>query len=164
MVVVSLSKLLSGLLMGLNDKKLTLLQVMGWCHQATSHYQSQCWPSSMSPFDVAGPQWVKENLHKHDHQYQVIYPMAVFWQCFQKFSIQNIQKKIRPGDPHVSLNWAIFGSGNGLLPVWRQVIIWSNAINWTVGNNDIWIKTQKYSIAKNIFENVIGYFVLASQC
>ena len=27
--------------------KSTLVQVMAWCHQATSHYLSQCWPRSM---------------------------------------------------------------------------------------------------------------------
>ena len=31
------------------DDKSTLVQVMSWCHQATSHYLSQCWPGSMSP-------------------------------------------------------------------------------------------------------------------
>ena len=31
-----------------NDKS-TLVQVMARCRQATSHYLSQCWPSSMSP-------------------------------------------------------------------------------------------------------------------
>ena len=28
--------------------KSTLVQVMAWCHQATSHYLSQCWPRSMA--------------------------------------------------------------------------------------------------------------------
>ena len=32
----------------LTDDKSTLAQVMAWCHQATSHYMSQCWPRSMS--------------------------------------------------------------------------------------------------------------------
>ena len=36
----------------------TLVQVMAWCRQATSHYLSQCWPSSMSPYGVTKPQWV----------------------------------------------------------------------------------------------------------
>ena len=40
-----------------NDKSL-LVQVMAWCRQATSHYLSQCWSRSMSPNDVARPQWV----------------------------------------------------------------------------------------------------------
>ena len=42
----------------LTDDKSTLVQVMAWCHQATSHYLSQCWPRSMSPNGVARPQWV----------------------------------------------------------------------------------------------------------
>ena len=32
-----------------NLSKSTLVQVMAWCHQATSHYLGQCWPNSMSP-------------------------------------------------------------------------------------------------------------------
>ena len=36
----------------------TLVQVMAWCHRATSHYLSQCWPRSLSPYDVIRPQWV----------------------------------------------------------------------------------------------------------
>ena len=31
---------------------------MAWCHQATSHYLSQCWPRFMSPYGVTRPQWV----------------------------------------------------------------------------------------------------------
>ena len=40
------------------DDKSTLFQVMAWCRQATSHYLSQCWPSSMSPYVFNRPQWV----------------------------------------------------------------------------------------------------------
>ena len=43
----------------LTDDKSTLVQVMAWCRQATSHYMSQCWPRSLSPYGVAKPQWVK---------------------------------------------------------------------------------------------------------
>ena len=38
--------------------KSTLVQVMAWCHQAPSHYLSQCWPRSVPPYDVTRPQWV----------------------------------------------------------------------------------------------------------
>ena len=44
----------------LTDDKSTLVQVIAWCRQATSHYLSQCWPSSMWPYGVTRPQWVKE--------------------------------------------------------------------------------------------------------
>ena len=42
----------------LTDDKSTLVQVMAWCHQTTSHYLSQCWPRSMSPNGITRPQWV----------------------------------------------------------------------------------------------------------
>ena len=42
----------------LTDNKSTLVQVMAWCHQAKSHYLSQCWLSPSSPHGVTRPQWV----------------------------------------------------------------------------------------------------------
>ena len=54
----------------LTEDKSTLLQVMAWCHQATSHYLSQCWPRSVSPYGIIGPQWV-------DHQQ--CYSMTDCW-------------------------------------------------------------------------------------
>ena len=41
------------------DDQSTLVQVMAWCRQATSHYLSQCWPRSLSPYGITRPQWVK---------------------------------------------------------------------------------------------------------
>ena len=42
----------------LTDDKSTLVQVMAWCRQATSHYLNQCWPRSPPPYDVIRPQSV----------------------------------------------------------------------------------------------------------
>ena len=42
----------------LTDDRSTLVQVMVWCHQATSHYLRPCWFRSVSPYDVTRPQWV----------------------------------------------------------------------------------------------------------
>ena len=47
------------IIMDFSDDKSTLFQVMDWCRQATSHYLSQCWPRSISPYGVTRPQWVK---------------------------------------------------------------------------------------------------------
>ena len=44
--------------MDFTDDQSTLVQVMAWCRQATSHYLSQCWPRSQSPYGVTRPQWV----------------------------------------------------------------------------------------------------------
>ena len=35
---------------------IVMVKVMAWCCQA-SHYLSQCWPRSMSPYGVTKPQW-----------------------------------------------------------------------------------------------------------
>ena len=43
------------------DDQSTLVQVMAWCRQATSHYLSQCWPRSLSPYGVTRPQWVNSH-------------------------------------------------------------------------------------------------------
>ena len=43
------------------DDQSTLVQVMAWCRQATSHNLSQCWPRSISPNGVTQPQWVKSS-------------------------------------------------------------------------------------------------------
>ena len=33
----------------------SLVQIMAWYHQATNHYLIQCWPRSMSSYDVTKP-------------------------------------------------------------------------------------------------------------
>ena len=47
----------------LTDDKSTLVQVMAWCRQATSHYLNQFWPRSPTPYGVTWPQWVNHILH-----------------------------------------------------------------------------------------------------
>ena len=42
-----------------DDDESTLVQVMARCRKATSHYPSQCWPRSMSPYVVIRRRWVK---------------------------------------------------------------------------------------------------------
>ena len=48
----------------LSDDKSTLVQMKALCRQATSHYLSQCWPKSVSPYGVTRPQWVKYKLYQ----------------------------------------------------------------------------------------------------
>ena len=42
----------------LTNEKSTLVQLMAWSCQATSHYLSQSWPRSISPYGVTRPQCV----------------------------------------------------------------------------------------------------------
>ena len=48
----------------------TLVQVMTWCRQSTSHYLSQCWPRSLSPYGVTRPQWVKTKILGQVYMFQ----------------------------------------------------------------------------------------------
>ena len=43
----------------LSDDKSTLVRVVAWCRQPTSHYLNQCWPRSLPPYGVTRLQWVK---------------------------------------------------------------------------------------------------------
>ena len=51
----------------LTDDKSTLVQVMAWCRQVTSHYLNQCWPRSPTPYGVTRPQWVKSWKYWRTH-------------------------------------------------------------------------------------------------
>ena len=61
--VISCELALRWMSLDLIDDNSTLVQVMAWCRQATSHYLSQCWPRSLSPYGVTRPQWVNFYLH-----------------------------------------------------------------------------------------------------
>ena len=56
--------------MDLTDGKSTLVQVMAWCRQATSHYLSECWPRSLSPYGFTRPQCVNTlRLNQNGHNF-----------------------------------------------------------------------------------------------
>ena len=43
----------------------TLVHVMAWCRQATSHYISQYWSRSMLPYGITRPQWVNIDFRSY---------------------------------------------------------------------------------------------------
>ena len=63
--------------LGFTDDQSTLVQVMAWCRQATSHYLSPCWPRSLSPYGVTRPQWVK--LHFGSNNNSSFTGQSSFW-------------------------------------------------------------------------------------
>ena len=72
------------------DDQSTLVQVMAWCRQATSHYLSQCWPRSLSPSDVTRPQWFNNHSTIRYRSTHICIPVYVH--CFCAF--ENLQRKI----------------------------------------------------------------------
>ena len=53
----------------LSMKKSTLVQVMACCHYAKSHYLSQCWHRSVSPYSITRPQRVNTLKSEQNGQY-----------------------------------------------------------------------------------------------
>ena len=103
----------------LTDEKSTLVQVMAWCRQATSHYLSQCWPRSMSPNGVTRPQWVKNlnsspsgqnGRHFAGDIFRCILLMKnfVFWLKFHLSLFLRIQLTINPALVQI-LAWCQIG-------------------------------------------------------
>ena len=81
----------------LADDKSTLVQVMAWCCEATSHYLSQCWLSFLLPYGGARPQWVKQqgwiSAHKLCGEWFVKFRATPLNECMRgdlKQSIFNI--------------------------------------------------------------------------
>ena len=79
--------------MDLTDDKSTLVQVMAWCRQATSHYLSQCWHRFTSPYGITRPQWVniiikiKESITKLCVYFQECSRDDVMtWKCFPQLT------------------------------------------------------------------------------
>ena len=62
--------------LNLTDDKSTLVRVKDWCRQATSHYLSQCWPRSMSPYGASRPQWL--NFEVVPSQWDHFLKFAIF--------------------------------------------------------------------------------------
>ena len=55
------------------DEKSTSVQVLAWFRQARSHYLTQCWHRSMSPYGILRPrpQWVKTQVEAIPNLYQL---------------------------------------------------------------------------------------------
>ena len=107
----------------ITDDKSTLIQVMAWGHQATSHYLSQCRPISMSPYGTT--QLVKV---KWKNYLALLWPSGLVIPCG---GIDN-------GTGNSLTHWGrvthkcvgkltTIGLDNGLSPGRRQAIIWTNA-------------------------------------
>ena len=98
--------------LGRTDAKITLVQVMAWCRQATSHYLSQCWPRSMSPYGVTWLQWVKLKLKTIYLQHAWIYIQS-HWE--PKTHVRFIWPHLQI--TYISKYWPRFMEHNMFVPV-----------------------------------------------
>ena len=83
----------------LSDDKSTLVQVMGWCLQATSHCMNQCWPRSLPPYGVTRPQWVNDRIwfpmwEMEYAEASPVYQGAWYWPLTKTFLLKLIVTSI----------------------------------------------------------------------
>ena len=74
------------------DDKSTSIQVMTWCHQATSHYLNPCWPRPMASYGITRPQWdkiIKSILARSGSSITFVSVAQLFWYCHALYKNQN---------------------------------------------------------------------------
>ena len=123
----------------LTDDKTTLVQVMAWCRQATSHYLSQCWPRSLSPYGITRPQWVNSLAIETcgsvflNSFYELI-TWAIMWNLSQVSATEH---------------WFRWWLGS----IRKDTITWANEnpnpcwyVNWEENSVVIWAKKYNFSV------------------
>ena len=118
------------------DEKSTSVQVMAWCRQATSHFLSQCWPRSTSPYSIARSLWID--------------PLSLLAICFCYFNnimcpvwshlLSNGQTTLI--FTHLFAQWsskqAMFNSlapgrcGNNFKPTILKLVIQNDSLGWAL--------------------------------
>ena len=116
------------------DDQSTLVQVMAWCCQATSHYLSQCWPRSMSPYGVTRPHWVNSLRLQQNGCH---FANNIFKRIFLNENCYILIK--------ISLRFISKGSINNMLAL-VQIMAWcqigEKAIIWTNHSLVCWCITE----------------------
>ena len=121
---------LRGMPQNTSDDQSTLLQVMAWCCQATSHYLTQCLPCSMSPHGVA-----IANKLRFCISVAPAFKVITHWGRVMQICVGKL---------------TIIDSNNGLLPGRRQTIIWTNAgilLLGPLGTNSSEILIKIYTVS-----------------
>ena len=92
------------------EGKSTLVQVMAWCHQATSHYLNQFWPRSMSP------SWPHDEL---TNPYLGEMLGELNWASNSWSTVDTCTTSCwrRPLNVHATTSFDAITTGSGLIPV-----------------------------------------------
>ena len=118
----------------LTEDKSTLVQVMAWCCQATSHYLSQCWPRSVSPYMASlGHNELKLCQVEHNNSWISWYFIGLIWQAM---TMEMAWRTLRQsGHPclHNRIQWEYNGlRGENRGPFKGQQVSASNPVMCTV--------------------------------
>ena len=92
----------------LTDDKSTLVQIMAWCSQATSHYLNQCWPRCLLLYGVTRPQLSPRQDDRH-------FPDDILRRIFMN---ENVYISVK-----ISLKYVPKGPVNNI-PALIQIMAW----------------------------------------
>ena len=136
------------------DDQSTLVQVMAWCRQATSHYLSQCWPRSLSPYGVSRQEWLK-----HWKARTRWHSTGNIFKCISmKKSCIVIQTSMKFVPKDLIANQVSINSGDGLSSNRRQTITWINKKTRTpTGSDNCW---EKYIVLSHIIKQHLSITVM----
>ena len=76
------------------DDKSTLAQVLACCLTTPCHHLSQCWPTSVSPYGVTRPQWVKAYIQRTT--WKLCYTQYIKFVCVCNYSVSTNLMQITP--------------------------------------------------------------------
>ena len=134
----------------LTDDKSTLVQVMAWCRLATSHYLSQCWLSSLLPFEVTRPQWVNSLAHgKCGCDFKnIIFKLIKQNSCMGiccKIAFRWMPQNLGLSEVNICSGNGLVSSGNKLLPIPQPVLTQISVTLWhdlgtMIYHTDAWLR------------------------
>ena len=138
----------------LTDNKSTLVPVMSWCRQATSHYLDQCWPRSPMPYGDTRPQWVKEGFKKKTIYSCSDFPPSCIWQKHQQ--LINWQKHTFPSKLH---NYNI-GTLLNVEIAWLLHTWWAQRCMFKLSNRQYIpaLKKSKTLDTKDFYSDILWYY------
>ena len=122
----------------LTDDKSTLIQVMAWCRQATSHYMNQCW--SRMPFGIISPNELSLNMlncfrdyKRFIHVLNLISDLA--WPKWVKLTLEQ-QHVVCPTQPIPCLLmfWGLLEPGHQQAWSWPPKPVYSISSIWRVNS------------------------------
>ena len=117
------------MLRDLTDDKSTLVQVMAWCRQAASHYPSQSWPRSMTPYGISRPQCVKtwrQIRDDYDNKcVQLRFSLYFGWFWGIKLKFQSFMPTTQPSYTTRPWSWATaVPTGGNFIGGWAMGCHW----------------------------------------
>ena len=155
------------------DDESTLVQLMAWCRQATSHYLNQCWPRSMWSYGITRPlRLAKNNFTGALAELKVNFlnKIGIWWAlnytpCIDCLSSQSLTTVIERSHGSLPTGYtACSTSGNrGLVVIQCLVLVQ----HYSSTNMVIWSKTfSQHSrilfTARNGFSSRFIHFTLVS--